>query len=89
MPLPKTQSNNLRRVHKRSPDRYFATVSVAFGRHSATLPHVLHFNPEVFKAIRLHWMTACGIPFNAVEDTSFRLLAVYLATCAYSSKHRR
>jgi len=48
-------------------------------------------SPEVFKAILLHWMTICNIPFNAVKDTSFRLLAGYLAayvcSCCSSPSH--
>ena len=36
-------------------------------------------NPDVFKAILLRWMTICNIPFDAVENVSFRFLAGDLA----------
>ena len=83
----KNAISHLRRVHKLGPDGELPPVAIrqqslreAFGN---TTPRVA-FNPEVFKAILLRWMTICNIPFNAVENTSFRLLTGYLAACVRS-----
>jgi len=83
----KNAISHLRRVHRLGPDGELPTVAIrqqslreAFGN---TTPRIA-FNPEMFKAILLRWMTICNNPFNAVENNSFRLLAGYLAACVRS-----
>jgi len=84
----KNSISQLWHVHTLGPDGELPPVAIhqqslweVFGN---TTPRVA-FNPEVFKAILLCWMTICNIPFNTVENISFRLLAgCDLAACLRS-----
>jgi len=55
-------------------------IRQAFGK---AVPRV-SFNRTVFRQMLIRWVTACNIPFRAVESDTFRLLLGYLAACVSS-----